>query len=92
LQPRVAIMDNGAKKGASATAWDIVKSSPGLQDLWQLHFADANGSEHNAEDPFVANVTEADTGYYLKVTADADGSFKVYNARNKFSKEYPATR
>lgn len=92
LQPRVAIMDNGAKKGASATAWDVVKSSPGLQDLWQLHFADANGSEHNVQDPFIANVTEADTGYYLKVTADPDGSFKVYNARNKFSKEYPATR
>ena len=92
LQARVAIMDNGAKKGASPTAWDIVKSSPGLQDLWQLHFADANGSEHNVQDPFIANVTEADTGYYLKVTADADGSLKVYNARNKFSKEYPAAR
>jgi len=60
--------------------------------LWQLHFADAGGSEHNAEDPFIANVTEADTGYYLKVTADPDGSFRVYNARNKLSKEYPATR
>lgn len=92
LQPRVAIMDNGSKKGASPTAWDVVKSSPGLQDLWQLHFADAGGSEHNAQDPFIANVTEADTGYYLKVTADPDGSFKVYNARNKFAKEYPATR
>ncbi|MBV8069174.1 MAG: MBL fold metallo-hydrolase [Acidobacteriaceae bacterium] len=92
LQPRVAIMDNGNKKGASPAAWDIVKSSPGLQGLWQLHFADAGGSEHNAEDPFIANVTEADTGYYLKVTADPDGSFRVYNARNKLSKEYPATR
>ncbi len=92
LQPRVAIMDNGSKKGASPTAWDVIKSSPGLQDLWQLHFADAAGSEHNVQDPLIANVTEADTGYYLKVTADEDGSFKVYNARNKFSKEYPATR
>jgi competence protein ComEC len=92
LRPRVAIMDNGAKKGASPSAWDVVKSSPGLQDLWQLHFADANGSAHNVQDPFIANVTEADTGYYLKVTSDPDGSIKVYNARNKFSKDYPATR
>ena len=88
LQPRVAIFDNGSKKGASASAWDVVKSSPGLMDIWQLHFADAGGSEHNASDPFLANVTEADTGYYLKATAEPDASFTVYNPRNKFSKEY----
>jgi competence protein ComEC len=90
LQPRVSIMDNAAKKGGSPAAWDVVKSSPGLQDLWQLHFADAGGKEHNAADPFIANVTEADTGYYLRLTANADGSFEIYNARNKFSKQYPA--
>lgn len=90
LQPRVAVFDNGAKKGASPSAWDIVKSSPGLLDIWQLHFADAGGSEHNTQDPFIANVEEADTGYYLKITAHEDGSFEVYNPRNKFSKGYPA--
>lgn len=90
LQPRVAIFDNAAKKGASPSAWDVVKSSPGLLDIWQLHFADEGGSEHNAQDPFIANVNEADTGYYLKITANEDGSFEVYNPRNKFSKQYPA--
>jgi len=90
LAPRVAIFDNGAKKGAAPSAWDIVKSSPGLEDIWQLHFADAGGTEHNASDPFLANVTEADTGFYLKVTANADGSFEVYNSRNKFEKRYKA--
>lgn len=90
LQPRVAIMDNSSKKGASPSAWDIVKSSPGLEDIWQLHFADAGGQEHNVPDPFIANVTEADTAYYLRVTANRDGSFEVYNPRNKFSKQYPA--
>jgi len=90
LAPRVAIFDNGSKKGAAASAWDIVKSSPGLEDIWQLHFADANGQEHNVSDPFIANVTEADTGYYLKVTAHQDGSFEVFNPRNKYSKFYPA--
>lgn len=90
LAPRVAIFDNGSKKGAAASAWDIVKSSPGLEDIWQLHFADANGQEHNASDPFIANVTEADTGYYLKVTAHPDGSFEIFNPRNKYSKSYPA--
>ncbi len=90
LQPRVAIFDNSSTKGASPSAWDIVKSSPGLLDIWQLHFADAGGKEHNAADPFIANITEADTGYYLKITAHEDGSFEVYNPRNKFSKQYAA--
>ncbi len=90
LQPRVAVMDNGAKKGASPAAWDVVKSSPGLADLWQLHFADAGGKDHNVGDPFIANVTEADTGYYIRISANPDGSFDVYNARNKFAKQYPA--
>lgn len=88
LAPSVAIFDNGSHKGASAPAWDTVKSSPGLADIWQLHFADAGGKEHNTADPFIANVTEADTGFYLKVEADQSGAFKVYNARNKFTKEY----
>jgi len=90
LRPRVAVFDNGSKKGAVPSAWDIVKSSPGLLDIWQLHFADASGSEHNAQDPFIANVNEADTGFYLKLTAHEDGSFEIYNPRNKFSKQYPA--
>ncbi len=88
IAPAVAIMDNGSKKGGSPAAWDVVKSSPGLKDLWQLHFADAGGSEHNTSDPFIANVNEADTGFYLKVTAEEDGNFTVYNPRNKLSRKY----
>jgi competence protein ComEC len=90
VQPRVAVMNNGSKKGGSPSAWDVVKSSPGLQDFWQLHFADAGGQEHNTTDPFIANVDEADTGYYLKLTAHEDGSFEMFNPRNKFSRSYPA--
>jgi len=90
IQPRVAVMDNGSAKGGSPSAWDIIKSSPGLEDLWQLHFADAGGKEHNVSDPFIANVTEADTGYYLRLIANPDSSFEIYNPRNKFSKQYPA--
>ena len=91
LHPVVAIFDNGAKKGAAPAAWDVVKSSPGLEDIWQLHFADAGGKEHNVADPFIANVTEGDTGNYLKATVDPDGSIEVFNPRNKYSKKYQAS-
>lgn len=90
IQPRVAIMDNGAKKGGVPSAWDIIHSSPGLEALWQLHFSDAGGSQHNSPDAYIANISDTDTGYYLKLTANQDGSFSIYNARNKMTKEYPA--
>jgi competence protein ComEC len=90
VHPRVAIMNNGARKGASPDAWQIVKDSPGLEDLWQLHYALDGGKEHNVADPFIANVDEQCMGQYIKLTADANGSFTVWNQRNKFEKIYKA--
>lgn len=90
LAPRVSIMNNGARKGGSPDAWKIIQASPGLEDLWQLHFAVAGGKEANAADAFIANVDEADTGFYLKVSAEENGTFTVYNPRNKFTKTYAA--
>ncbi|HTC89082.1 MAG TPA: hypothetical protein VK686_12330, partial [Bryobacteraceae bacterium] len=90
VHPRVAIMNNGARKGASPDAWQIVKDSPGLEDLWQLHYAVEGAKEHNVADSFIANVDEQDAGQYLKLTADGNGSFTVWNQRNKFEKVYKA--
>jgi len=88
VHPRVAIMNNGARKGGSPDAWQIVKDSPGLEDLWQLHYAMEGGKEHNVPDPFIANVDEHCQGSYLKLTADSNGTFTVWNSRNKFQKVY----
>jgi len=91
MAPRVAIMNNGPSKGADPLGWKNVKASPGLEDLWQLHFALAGGKETNVPDTFIANVDPNDHGYHLKVSALEDGSFTVTNPRNKYSKTY-ATR
>jgi competence protein ComEC len=90
LAPRVAIMNNGARKGGDPKGWKTVRDSPGLEDLWQLHFAVAGGKESNAPDTFIANVVEHCGGQYLKVSASSDGSFTVFNPRNKYTKAYPA--
>lgn len=89
VHPRVAIMNNGARKGGSPDAWQIVKDSPGLEDLWQLHYAEAGGKDHNVADSFIANVDQGD-GNYIKLTAEGNGSFTVWNQRNKFEKVYKA--
>lgn len=90
VHPRVAIMNNGAHKGASPDAWQIVKDSPGLEDLWQVHYAVDGGKDHNVADSFIANVDEQGTGQYIKLTAEGNGSFTVWNQRNKFQKVYKA--
>ena len=88
IAPRVAIMDNGPRKGGDAAAWQVVRNLPGLLDLWQLHFAVAGGKEHNSPDMFVANVEEICEGKWLKMTALRDGSFTVQNSRNRYEKTY----
>jgi hypothetical protein len=89
ISPRVAIMNNGARKGGTAAAWQIIHDTPGLQDFWQLHYAVDAGKQHNAADPYVANLDEACEGKELRLTAMKDGSFTVYNARTKYEKSYP---
>jgi hypothetical protein len=86
----VAIMNNGPSKGGDPPGWKNVMASPGLEDLWQLHFALAGGKETNVPDTFIANVDVNDQGKHLKVSALADGSFTVTNPRNKFTKTYAA--
>ncbi|HBY59741.1 MAG TPA: MBL fold metallo-hydrolase [Solibacterales bacterium] len=88
VAPRVAVMNNGARKGGSPAAIKIVRSSPGLEDLWQLHYAVTAGAESNAPDAFIANLDEACEGQWIRVSVDATGSFTVYNNRNKHQKAY----
>jgi beta-lactamase superfamily II metal-dependent hydrolase len=88
LAPKVAIMDNGAKKGGSPEIWQTIHDTPGLQDLWQLHFAVAGGKEHNSSDTVIANVDEVCEGKWIKLTAEQGGAFTVENARNKFARSY----
>jgi competence protein ComEC len=89
IDPRVAIMDNGAKKGGTPSAWDIIKASPHLEDLWQLHFSEEGGPAHNAPEPFIANLSgPEDAANYLKLTASTDGSFDVFNSRTNIVKHY----
>src|SRR3989449_8295878 len=90
LAPRVAIMDNGAHKGGSPEAWQTIHSSPGLEDIWQLHYPLEAGKPNNAPDEFIANPEENCKGYGLKLSANPDGSFTVTNARTGYSKIYNA--
>jgi beta-lactamase superfamily II metal-dependent hydrolase len=87
LQAKAIVMNNGDKKGGEAAAIDWMRQSPGLKDFWQLHYSIAAGKDHNAPDPYIANLT-APGGFHLEVTAKKDGAFTILNQRNKFTKTY----
>lgn len=116
ITPRVAIMNNGTRKGGQPDAMRVLYSAPGLEDLWQLHFSLLSGQEYTVPGVFIANTVDDEqpampivampapppgpgappppahngTAYWIKVTAQQDGTFTVTNARNGFAKTYRA--
>ena len=159
LAPRVAIMHNSTRKGGPIQTMHILHTSPGLEDIWQLHWAYGAGVEENSPGLFIANIEDpavlagvitgasgggrpgggpgpgagpggpppqappagaapggpggpgaggragmmpggpgggrgGHTGpaFWIKVSAQTDGSFTVTNTRNNFTKTYQARK
>jgi len=100
LEPRVAIMNNGAYKGGEARTFEILRDAPSLEDLWQNHYSVVAGDDHNRHEQFIANLDNGTTvregrspvhmgpSSSIKVSAEVSGSFTVTNGRNGFSKRY----
>ena len=99
LEPRVAVMNNGPRKGGAVQTFQILEAAPSLHDLWQNHYSIPAGDQHNRPERFIANLQDEtqtqDTpavhmgpAHWIKVTARTDGSFTVTNSRNAFSRSY----
>src|SRR5438477_9076723 len=58
LRPRAIVTNNGTRKGAQPDAMKIFFSSPGVQDVWQLHFSQLGGQEYTVPGMFIANPTD----------------------------------
>jgi competence protein ComEC len=85
---RVAIMNNGAKKGGSSSVLDTIQSAPGLVSLWQLHFSEEGGEDSNTADEYIANLEGPDNGHFLELMGSGDGSFDVLNSRTGGLRHY----
>lgn len=88
VHPRVAIFDNGPHKGGSREAWQTVHDSPGIEDVWQLHYAMDSDRDHNVAADRIANPAENCEGKYIKVEASPDGTFTVINSRTGLKQTY----
>lgn len=58
LHPRVAIMNDGTRKGGEPETMQTVHASPGLEDLWQMHFSLLSGQEYTQPGMFIANTID----------------------------------
>jgi competence protein ComEC len=114
LRPRVAIMNNGTMKGGEPEVMKTIHSSPGLEDLWEMHFSALSGQEYTVPGMFIANLVDDQQpampidpkpapprganrppdplhngpAFWIKVSAQRNGTFTVTNSRNGFTKTY----
>jgi beta-lactamase superfamily II metal-dependent hydrolase len=119
LRPRVIIVNDGTRKGGRPVTMKTFYTSPGLENIWELHFSLLSGQEYTVPGLFIANTFDdpltampveplpppadeyvlrlprspdppAHNGkaYWIKISAQADGTFTVTNQRNMFSKTY----
>ena len=51
-------MNNGTRKGGDPDTMKTVYSSPGLEDLWEMHFSQLSGQEYSVPGLFIANVAD----------------------------------
>lgn len=114
VQPRAAIMNNGTRKGGWPVVMRTLYTSPGFEDVWQMHFSLLSGQEYTAPGLFIANGVDEQgsampiapipapapgsnappppvhngRAYWIRVSAQSDGTFTVTNPRTGFSKVY----
>jgi beta-lactamase superfamily II metal-dependent hydrolase len=79
LRPRVAIVNNGPRKGGAPEMFDALRRAPGLAGAWQLHRS-LNEGAVNLPDSQIANLDET-TAHWIKVSARKSGAFMVTNRR-----------
>ncbi len=61
LRPRVALMQNGTRKGGAPGPMQTMLSSPGLEALWQMHWSYNALLEENSPGLYIANIEDMPT-------------------------------
>jgi beta-lactamase superfamily II metal-dependent hydrolase len=86
FRPRVAVLNNGRRKGGAAQTLATLHQADGLEDVWQIDRSLATGAE-NFPDERIANLGN-ETSHWIAIDAHEDGSFAVRNARTGQVRQY----
>jgi len=91
LEPTVAVVNNGPRKGGTPDSLAVIQQTAEVGDVWQSHRAMMDDAAHNTDEPLTANLTEDAEcrGHWLKATVAADGrSWTMTNGRTGYSRNY----
>lgn len=73
VKPRVAICNNGAKKGAAASVIATLRRVEGIEAIYQMHKNLTVGEAENTDAAFIANKDEKCQGEPIALAVAADG-------------------
>ena len=79
IEPRVAVMNNGIRKGGEPQVMKVIHSAPGLEDLWQLHFSELSGQEYTVPGVLIANSTD-NPQPFMRVAPMAEADLRQLSA------------
>jgi competence protein ComEC len=85
VRPRVAIHNNGARKGGAASVNAALRRSPEIQAIYQVHRNLLAGAAENTDPEFIANPDEKcqGEGIRLSVAADAKSYMVTVGSKGK---------
>jgi competence protein ComEC len=87
LAPTISVMNNGPRKGTARSTVETLKSSPGIQAMYQLHKNVRDDA--NTSDECIANLEEKCQGRYLNLSVAADGrSYIVRLPETKYERTF----
>jgi len=79
VSPRVAVVNNGPRKGGAKSVFATLKSLPGIEAVFQLHRNATTGPEDNAPPAHIANSEPDCAGEPVSISVAPDG--KAYTVQ-----------
>ncbi len=89
LSPRVAVIDNGPRKGGEAGTYARLKSNKAVEAIYQLHRNLRTTDRDNTMSGYIANEAEECQGNFIKLSVDPSGrSYTVTIPAKQISRSY----
>lgn len=90
IEPRVAIMNNGATKGGMPDVFEALRAQKSIQAIYQLHKnLTPAGADLNEPAEYIANLEKECAGNYVHLSVAPDGaSYKVSIPANKHERQF----
>ena len=89
IEPRVAIMNNGARKGCTTQTVNTLRTTPSIQAIYQLHHHKRIGQGGNTFPEYIANMKERCDAHHVELTVAPGGrSYTVSVPRTGHTREF----